>query len=323
MLENSSADVAGDIILKCAGDTEHKPKDEHTTPKSRHHFLENVVESANLSVLHVTNDDYPLKLGKYKDDAFKALTMPVKTELLNLKARGEYHWAEAEEAFEDILSEGFMAKQYDEGEMEIPYNTYRFVAARRHYEDGDSVREVERNPGKPMKPNKGRPGTIKPIDVRQDPVIFDTWVKIKPAASEKIIKAVNKQINLYKNAENIRVLDTAPSPYAETAFSIASSHPNTQVVVTSRSLKLVEGINGLIASNGLKNIEVRALDESHLSSVADKTFDIVISSFGLTFMNSPEESLKEFHRGKLFHCTYIPLFQSRNHYTVEHTISSP
>ncbi|KAL7461752.1 hypothetical protein ACHAXS_002159 [Conticribra weissflogii] len=296
LLENSSADIAGDIILKCAGYQGHKCEEGHGTSKTRHHFLENMLETANLSVLHVTNDDYPIKLGKHKDEAFKALTMPIRTELMNLKARGEYRWAEAEEAFEDILGEGFMAKQYDDGEMEIPYNTYRFVAARRQYEDGDSAREVDETTRHHTRPNKQRAGMIKPIDVRHDPVIFDTWVKMKPAASEKIVKAVNKQINLYKNSEGVRVLDTAPSPYAETAFSIASSHPNTQVVATSRSIKLVEGINGLIASNGLKNVEAHALDESHLSRFADKTFDIVISSFGLTFLNSPKETLNEFYR---------------------------
>lgn len=297
LLENSSADIAGDIILKSAGSPALRHKEENIASKAHHHFLENMIEKTNLSILHVTNDEYPIKLGNSKEFAFKALTIPIRSELQELNKRGEYHSTDAENAFDDILNEGFMAKQGPNGEMEIPYNVYKFVAARRQFEDGDTARDLwpkHINHGNSMK--RARPLT--PYDARHDPVVFDTWVRMKPAASEKITKAVNKQINMYNDSTKVKVLDTAPSPYAETAISIATTHPDAQVIATSKSLNIVEGIRGIIADHGLSNMQVNALDESHLSKFGDKSFDIVISSFGLTFLNSPKQALDEFHRGK-------------------------
>ena len=37
-----------------------------------------MIENAKLSLVQVTNDEYPLKLGKSKEDAFKALTLPIR-----------------------------------------------------------------------------------------------------------------------------------------------------------------------------------------------------------------------------------------------------
>jgi hypothetical protein len=54
-----------------------------------------------------------------------------------LKAANHYHPSDAAEAFEDVLNEGFMVKQHANGEMEVPYNVYKYVVCRREFEDGD------------------------------------------------------------------------------------------------------------------------------------------------------------------------------------------
>ena len=115
-------------------------------------------------------------------------------ELQQLKDDDHYHHEDAAEAFEDVLNEGFMVKQSNDGEMEVPYNVYKYVVARRQYEDTDVTRGHRTF-------SKTRPSSatktvapLKPIDVKKDPVTFDTWVRMKPAASEKIVKAIEKQI---------------------------------------------------------------------------------------------------------------------------------
>ena len=51
----------------------------------RPHVLENMLEEAKLPVAEVSRAEYPLHLGKDKAFAFKALTLPIRSELQVLK----------------------------------------------------------------------------------------------------------------------------------------------------------------------------------------------------------------------------------------------
>jgi len=119
---------------------------------------------------------------------------------------------------------------------------------------------------------------------------------MKSAASEKIVDAVKKQIDGFKHLGPVKILDAAPTPYATTAIEIASSHPYATVVATSKSINVVEGIREEVVKHGLSNMKVKALDPSHMASFPDKSFDVVVCSFGLAFLNSPNDTLKEFYR---------------------------
>ncbi|KAL3777230.1 hypothetical protein HJC23_007130 [Cyclotella cryptica] len=312
--EQLPADPGCDIILRhaCIGPNPwHKTEDnvdavgtfrcpvraKRPMSLSKPHLFETMIENAKFSLVQVTHDEYPLKLGNTKEKAFKALCLPIRAELQQLKAANHYHPSDAAESFEDILNEGFMVKQLESGEMEVPYNVYKYVVARRSFEDDDLKKDIKHTKLTRNNPtNVKKVSPIKPIDVKQDPVIFDTWIRMKPAASDKIANAVKNQIKLYRDKSDMQVLDAAPSPYAETAIEIASDHPSVSVVVTSRSMKVVESIREKVRSRGLSNLNVKTLDSSHLSAFKDKTFDIVICSFGLTFLNSPEQALNELRR---------------------------
>ena len=77
--------------------------------------------------------------------------------------------------------------------MEVPYNVYKFLVARRQFEDDDMAKKskaLQRNTRGQSSVKKAMP--IKPVDVEKDPVIFDTWNRMKSAASEKIVDAVKK-----------------------------------------------------------------------------------------------------------------------------------
>jgi hypothetical protein len=78
-------------------------------------------------VIEVSNDEYNIKLGKSKEFAFKALTLPIRAELTILQKSNHFHSDGAAEAFEDVLKEGFMVKIHEDGELEVPYNQYKFV----------------------------------------------------------------------------------------------------------------------------------------------------------------------------------------------------
>lgn len=245
--------------------------------------------------MEVSNDEYPLKLGKTKDFAFKALTLPIRAELTELKQSNHFHCDDASEAFEDILKEGFMVKIHEDGELEVPYNQYKFVVARREFEDSDAVGNPKARKSNSMALSKIQ-AQIKPTDVRQDPIVFDVWNRMKPAASGKIYKTLKKQLDGYRRFKEVKLLDAAPSPYTNTTVTLAADYPNTSVVAMSKSLNVVEEVRELASDRGLHNVEAKHLDPMNMASVPDKSFDIIVCSFGLTFLSSPEDTLAQFRR---------------------------
>mmetsp|Transcript_21949 Transcript_21949/g.33918 ORF Transcript_21949/g.33918 Transcript_21949/m.33918 type:complete len:743 (+) Transcript_21949:62-2290(+) len=310
--EQAPADVACDIILRhsCIGPNSFHTDDgkdvvgtftcpvrtKHPTALGKPHLLESLIEDANMSVMEVSNDEYPLKLGKTKEFAFKALTLPIRAELTELQKSNHFHCDDAAEAFEDVLKEGFMVKIHEDGDLEVPYNQYKFVVARREFEDSDAA-------GKALKAAKNKSMTLttmqsalKPTDVRQDPIIFDTWNRMKPAASDKIYKTLKKQLDRYKRSKEVKVLDAAPSPYTNTSIAVAADYPNTSVQAISKSLNVVEEVRELASARGLHNLEAKNLDPMNMKSVPDKSFDIIVCSFGLAFLSSPEDTLAQFRR---------------------------
>ena len=264
---------------------------------SKPHLLESMLEEAKLPVVEVANDEYPLHLGKTKEFAFKALTLPIKSELQVLNDTVHYHCQDAAEAFEDVLKEGFMVKQHEDGQLEVPYNVYKYVVARRQFEDGDRKTTAALRPSKRGNSAvKAMP--IKPADicVKDDPIIFDTWNRLKEAASAKIVNAVKKQIDGFEHDSQVMILDAAPSSYSSTVNDLATSHPYATVVATSQSVNVVATIRDNAVKHGLSNVKVKALDASHMTTLGDKTFDVIVCSFGLAFMSSPTDTLKEFRR---------------------------
>ena len=213
-----------------------------------------------------------------------------------MQKSNHFHCDDAAEAFEDVLKEGFMVKIHEDGDLEVPYNQYKFVVARREFEDSDAA-------GKALKAAKNKSMSLstmqtalKPTDVRQDPIIFDTWNRMKPAASDKIYKTLKKQLDGYKRSKEVKVLDAAPSPYTNTSIAVAADYPNTSVQAISKSLNVVEEVRELASARGLHNLEAKNLDPMNMKSVPDKSFDIIVCSFGLTFLSSPEDTLAQFRR---------------------------
>ncbi|KAL9179936.1 hypothetical protein ACHAXT_007906 [Thalassiosira profunda] len=310
--ENAPADPASDIILRhaCVGPNPwHRDgntdvvggyacpvRSKHPMSLSKPHLLEGMLEEARLPVVEVSNQEYPLKLGKDKAFAFKALTLPIRSELQELKKVDHYHCQDAAEAFEDVLKEGFMVKMHDDGEMEVPYNSYKFVVARREFEDEDAAKQTKAIKTSPGTSSAKKAMEIHPIDVKADPAIFDTWNRMKSAASDKVVAAVKKQIDGFQHSTVVHILDAAPSPYATTAIEIASHHPYADVVATSKSVNVVEAIREETVKAGLSNMKVKALDSGHMTTMPDKSFDVIVCSFGLAFLSHPEETLREYRR---------------------------
>ena len=246
--------------------------------------------------MEVSNDEYPLKLGKTKEFAFKCLTLPIRKELTHLLESKHFHCDDAGEAFEDIVKEGYMVKIHEDGELEVPYNQYKFVVARREFEDSDAAGRALSARKKSSMAFSKMDAKLEPSDVRQDPIIFDTWNRLKPAASDKIYKTMKRHLDGYKRSKEVRVLDTAPSPYTNTAVAIAADYPNASVEAISKSLNVVEEVRELASERGLRNLEAKNLDPMNMARVPDKSFDILVCSFGLTFLSSPEDTLEQFRR---------------------------
>ena len=193
-----------------------------------------------------------------------------------------------------------MVKHREDGELEVPYNLYKFVVARRQFEDGDTAKgstALQTTQRTELGRSGKKPFPLKPadIDVTKDPVIFDTWMRLKSVASEKIVNAVKRQIDGFEYDSPVKVLDVVPTPYAHSDSDIAAIHPYASVVATSHSVNVVEAIREDAVKHGLSNLKVKACDTS-LTSFPEKSFDVVVCSFGLAFLRSPEETLKEFYR---------------------------
>jgi len=132
------------------------------------------------------------------------------------------------------------------------------------------------------------------VDAKKDPLI-DTWNRMKSAATAKIVKAVAKQIDRFKHNSTVRILDAGPSAYASIAIDVASRDPHTCVVVTSESAGVLEKIREDAVRHALSSVKVHTHDEC-LEGFQDSSFDIVVCSFGQAFLNSPRDTLQEFHR---------------------------
>ena len=137
---------------------------------------------------------------------------------------------------------------------------------------------------------------IMPLDTddKKDPII-ETWNRMKSAATAKIVKAVSKKIDGFKHNSLVRILDADPSAYASIAIDVASRDPHTAVVVTSESANILEQIRADAVRHNLSGVKVHTHDE-RLEGFQDNSFDIVVCSFGNAFLNSPGDTLKEFHR---------------------------
>ena len=122
-------------------------RSKHPMSLGKPRLLENMLTEAKLPVAEVITDEYPLHLGSSKRMAFKALALPIQSELQVLKDTNHYHSDDAAEAFNDILEEGYMVKQHDDGSMEVPNNVYKYVVARREFEDGDSKYQPHKSGG--------------------------------------------------------------------------------------------------------------------------------------------------------------------------------
>ena len=259
-------------------------------------LVETMIGNANLSVVDVSHDEYPIQLGDNKRKAFKALTLPIQSELQKLLAANHYHSSDAAGAFEDVLNEGFMVRQKETGEIEIPYNVYKFVVARRQFEDSDIKKELRSSNVDHSNWTSRKSIPIKPIDVRYDPIAFDTWVQMKAAASDKIVSVLEKQLKLYRGRNNVNILDTSPSPNCGVSLALASDNPNVSIVAISRSANVVKRLSEQIENQGTKNIDVKELDPNHLHAFNDKTFDIIICDFDIAFLNLKEYALSELKR---------------------------
>ena len=132
------------------------------------------------------------------------------------------------------------------------------------------------------------------VDAKNDPLI-ETWNRMKSAATAKIVKAVAKQIDKFKHNSTVKILDAGPSAYASIAIDVASRDPHTSVVVTSESAGVLEKIREDTVRHALSSVKVHTHDES-LEGFPDSFFDIVVCSFGQDFLNSPRDTLQEFHR---------------------------
>ena len=132
------------------------------------------------------------------------------------------------------------------------------------------------------------------VDAKKDPLI-ETWNKMKSVATARIVKAVTKQIDRFKHNSTVRILDAGPSAYASIAIDVASRDPHTTVVVTSESAGVLEKIREDAVRHALSSVKVHTHDES-LEGFQDSSFDIVVCSFGQAFLNSPRDTLQEFHR---------------------------
>lgn len=124
----------------------------------------------------------------------------------------------------------------------------------------------------------------------------DNWHKWMDDFGDWLTPATEEMFDLAKMDNGSRVLDIAAGDGVQSVMAARRVGPEGRVLATDLSPNLVRYIDKAATAAGLSNIEARVMNGENLSALADDSFDIVISRFGLMLFPNPLKGLKEMYR---------------------------
>lgn len=266
-----------------------------------------MIEESGLRVLDINHGEYPLYLssaGGLHGSAFDIVSLPIKTELVDMMNSGErpYAFEDARAEFDEIVSQGYLVTTDSQGRLVVEDNRYKIIVARRQYEDNDRRRDIEKVKARTHVPSKL--GVTKPdADVVNNMIVdfnrllIDTLRDVPNSPWKCLVEAVKRDIvaSGHNSSKVPKILDLASFPNQATKI-MAKLLPNVQIYSTNVSADGVNDMKQFASEHQIDHINASQISGRQFKDFEDSSMDIVTCAFGLTQFSDPEHILKEVHR---------------------------
>jgi ubiquinone/menaquinone biosynthesis C-methylase UbiE len=123
----------------------------------------------------------------------------------------------------------------------------------------------------------------------------EAWYRWSPQISKWLGKATDIMLEMAGVTTGSRILDVAAGAGEQSVTAAKKAGPTGYVLTTDISPNLLEFARKMAETAGVNNIETEIMDGENLT-VADNSFDVVISRIGLIYFPDQQKALKEMLR---------------------------
>ncbi|MDZ4846879.1 MAG: class I SAM-dependent methyltransferase [Chitinophagales bacterium] len=123
----------------------------------------------------------------------------------------------------------------------------------------------------------------------------EPWYRWSPTLKQWLAKATDKMLKMANISVGHRVLDVAAGAGEQSIIVANKVSATGYVLATDISSNILEFAQQMAKEAGLNNIETQVMDGENLT-LADATFDVVISRVGLIYFPDQQRALKEMLR---------------------------
>ena len=123
----------------------------------------------------------------------------------------------------------------------------------------------------------------------------EAWHRWHPTLKTWLGPATDLMLEMAQVKEGYRILDIAAGAGEQSITAAEKVGPNGYVLATDLAPKILDFALELAAEKGIHNIETKEMDGENLT-VADNSFDTVISRVGLIFFPDQQKALSEMYR---------------------------
>lgn len=120
----------------------------------------------------------------------------------------------------------------------------------------------------------------------------DAWHRWGPLLGEWLGEATELMLDLGGVKEGTRVLDVAAGAGEQSLTAARRVGPSGRVLATDISPNLLRLASNAAAAAGLENMEIREMDGEQLDTLAEGTFDTVISRVGMIYFPDQKKALQ-------------------------------
>lgn len=123
----------------------------------------------------------------------------------------------------------------------------------------------------------------------------EAWYRWSPTLTQWLGKATDKMLEMAGISSGQKVLDVAAGAGEQSISTAKKVGPDGYVLATDISSNILEFAKMMADQAGLDNIKTEVMDGENLT-VADESFDAVISRVGLIYFPDQQKALKEMLR---------------------------
>jgi ubiquinone/menaquinone biosynthesis C-methylase UbiE len=270
-----------------------------TTP----HIVEKMIEDSGLSCIKIDRGEYPLYLSRDRspNSAFDLVSLPIKNKLGSLMMSGERPRAfeDARAAFDKMIAAKEIRKDAN-GRFVIDDNRFKILVARREYEDEDALKKIEKEKAATESKKNLVPATAPiPLDtIAKFDELLETSFRHRYLPMSHFHKAIRHVVDVEGNADTkkISVMDLGSRPAKITPASfLADAFPEASIHSVDVSSAATTPEEGVKSDTRALEIEIVKLG-TKLSSVPDKSIDIITCAFGLQYIEDLDSIMNQVHR---------------------------